>query len=272
MATYVIGDVHGCFVTLRRLLRRIQYDRRHDRLWIVGDLVNRGPRSLETLRWGIAQGDRLVTVLGNHDFHLLARAADLLPPKRRDTLDNVLEARDRDDLLNWVRTRPLLHREGDFVMVHAGLLPDWTIKRAERLARDIERRLRRGPAHRLIVSAAGKEAARWRPRQSASQQARAAVAAFARLRILDRSGEIRVDFSGGPAEAPRGCRPWFMVPQRKSAKSTILCGHWAAMGLRIEPGLAALDTGCVWGRRLTALRLDDGKVFSERTARDEGHQ
>jgi bis(5'-nucleosyl)-tetraphosphatase (symmetrical) len=263
MATYAIGDVHGCFETLRQLLRRIAFDGRQDRLWCVGDLVNRGPRSLEVLRWAVEQGDRLVVVLGNHDLHLLARAAGLAEAKKRDTLEAVLAAADRDDLLLWLRSRPLVHRESGFLLVHAGLFPSWSPAEAERLAREVEERLRGDKGLKLLATFHQKTAECWQNDLTGHDRARAALSAFARLRTLDEQHCMCPDFSGPPAEAPRGCRPWFSIAHRKSAAATVIFGHWAALGLHVEDGIAALDTGCVWGRELTALRLDDGKVFQE---------
>jgi bis(5'-nucleosyl)-tetraphosphatase (symmetrical) len=266
MATYAIGDVHGCFETLHRLLRRIAFDRRQDRLWLVGDLVNRGPGSLDVLRWGVEQGDRIVVVLGNHDLHLLARAAGVSEVKRRDTLETVLEAPDRDDLLLWLRNRPLVHREGDRLLVHAGLFPSWSPDDAERLAREVEERLRGDKAPRLLAAIDQKTADRWRDDLSGHDRVRTALAGFARLRTLDAEERMCPDFSGPPQMAPKGCRPWFAIPDRRSAGTRVFFGHWAALGLHLEDGVAALDTGCAWGRELTALRLDDGKVFQEPTA------
>lgn len=263
MATYAIGDVHGCFETLRRLLRRVAFDPRRDRLWMVGDLVNRGPRSLEVLRWAAGLGDRIVAVLGNHDLHLLARAAGVAEPKKRDTLDAVLEAPDRDELLAWLSARPLVHREGDALLVHAGLFPSWGPKQAERLAREVEERLQGESSPKLLASVAQKNPERWKDSLSGPERARAALAAFARLRTLDAEGRMCADFSGAPEDAPKGCRPWFEARDRKSAGVTVIFGHWAALGLRVGDGIAALDTGCAWGRSLTALRLDDWRIFQE---------
>lgn len=266
MATYAIGDVHGCFETLLRLLRRIAFDRRRDRLWFVGDLVNRGPRSLEVLRWAVEQGDRIVAVLGNHDLHLLARAAGVAEVKRRDTLEAVLEASDRDDLLLWLRNRPLVHREGAYLLVHAGLFPTWSPAGAERLAREVEERLRSDRASKLLVAIDQKTAERWEDDLTGPDRARVALAGFARLRTLDAEVRMCPGFSGPPQTAPKGCRPWFSVPDRRSAGVTVFFGHWAALGLHLENGVAALDTGCAWGRELTALRLEDGRVFQEAAA------
>lgn len=263
MATYAIGDVHGCFDTLQHLLRRIQYDRLHDRLWFVGDLVNRGPRSLDVLRWVSGEGDRAVAVLGNHDLHLLGLAWGVSPAKRRDSLEDVLAAPDRDDLLDWLRRRPLLHREQGWVMVHAGLFPVWSVDKAERLAREVEERLRGDKAAELVGATEKKAADRWKSGLEGIDRARTALAGFVRLRTVDGDGRMCAEFSGPPREAPKGCLPWFAVPGRKNAGERVVFGHWAALGLWIEDGVAGLDTGCAWGRELTALRLEDGKVFRQ---------
>jgi bis(5'-nucleosyl)-tetraphosphatase (symmetrical) len=268
MATYAIGDVHGCYSTLRALLGGIGYSPAGDRLWMVGDLVNRGPRSLAVLRWAAALGDdRLVVTLGNHDLYLLARAAGVAERKRRDTLDEVLEAPDRDELLAWLRRRPLVHRDGEHLLVHAGLFPQWSVEEAEELAREAAERLRGRSGDRLLRAAAGKRAERWRRGLTSGARARVAVAGMVRLRALAADGRMCADWSGPPAGLPHGCRPWFDVPDRRSAGTRIVCGHWAALGLRLTPGIAAIDTGCVWGQCLTALRLDDGRIFQE-PARD----
>jgi bis(5'-nucleosyl)-tetraphosphatase (symmetrical) len=263
MATYAIGDVHGCFETLQRLLRRVGYAPGTDRLWFVGDLINRGPGSLAMLRWGAEQGDRIVVVLGNHDLHLLARAAGVSEPKRRDNLETVLEAPDRDDLLAWLRSRPLVHREGELLLVHAGLFPEWTADQAESVAREVEERLRGEKAVKLLATVDQKVAARWKESLTGLERAQVALAGLARLRTLRENGRMCHEFSGPPAFAPRGCRPWFAVPGRRSAGATVIFGHWAALGLKIGDGIAALDSGAAWGRELTALRLDDWRIFQE---------
>ncbi|HEX4964950.1 MAG TPA: symmetrical bis(5'-nucleosyl)-tetraphosphatase [Thermoanaerobaculia bacterium] len=266
MATYAIGDVHGCFETLEGLLRRIAFDPRQDRLWLVGDLVNRGPRSLEVLRWAVEQEDRIVAVLGNHDLHLLGRAAGVAGVKKRDTLEGVLAAPDRDDLLRWLRSRPLMHRDGDVLMVHAGLFPAWSPRQVDRLAREVEARLQGEGAVKLLASIEERTAERWKEGLAGSERARAALAGFARLRTLDPTGRMCAGFSGPPEAAPRGCRPWFAVRGRRSAGLTVVFGHWAALGLKMGDGIASLDTGCAWGRHLTALRLDDWRIFQEPAA------
>jgi bis(5'-nucleosyl)-tetraphosphatase (symmetrical) len=263
MATYAIGDVHGCFATLEALLARLGFTAGRDRLWLVGDLVNRGPRSLDVLRWAAGMGESLVAVLGNHDLYLLARAAGAVERKRRDTLDEVLAAPDSGQLLAWLRARPLIHREGDTVLVHAGLFPPWSVDRAEHLARETEARLRGPGGDRLLRLAMSRRADRWSARMAGRARARVTLAGMTSLRALTAAGAMCEDWSGPPAELPPGCVPWFAVPGRRSAEARIVFGHWAALGLHLAPGIAALDTGCVWGKCLTALRLEDGRVFQE---------
>ena len=263
MSTYVIGDVHGCLGTLEALFARLPFDAATDRLWMVGDLVNRGPDSAGVLRWARCRerelGERFVAVLGNHDVHLLARV-DGADPRPRDTLDGVLAAPDRAELIDWLYSRPLLHRDGDVVLVHAGLLPHWSVDEAEDLAREVEDALRAPGAKRLLDRYAVPPR-RWRPDFTRGERRDRALAVFTLIRTIDRHGTPRGDFTGAPWDAPADAIPWHEVPDRKSADHTVVFGHWAALGLRIAPGVRALDTGCVWGERLTALRLEDGQAF-----------
>jgi len=259
MSTWAIGDVHGCFATLERLWARLDFDEERDRLWLVGDLVNRGPDSLAVLRWAKALserlGERMVAVLGNHDTHLLARHEGVSGPKPGDTLDPILAAADRDELVEWLARRPVIHRDrdalgGEHVLVHAGLLPQWTVDEALALARDVEGLLRDRDGRRHVL---GKEAS----------PERDALRVLVTVRACTDDGELCRGFSGPPAEAPPGCRPWFEIAGRRSAGVTMVFGHWAAMGLRIEPRVVALDSGVVWGGELTAIRLDDRAVVSQ---------
>lgn len=261
MSTYVIGDVQGCHGTLLRLVRRIRFDAKHDRLWFVGDLVNRGAASLQVLRWVRDRADRATVVLGNHDLHLLARAAGVAAPRRRDTLADVLEAPDREELLAWLRARPLLHRQGDHLLVHAGLLPGWTAEVAAKRARAAERELRGGSGRSLLRSLDRGP----RP-ESAGRGAVHTLAVLTRMRACRPDGKMVDGFTGPVDEVPPGCHPWFRVPGRRSAGVTVVFGHWAMLGLVQEPGLIALDTGCVYGGPLTAVRLEDGALFQEPNA------
>ncbi|RMH43638.1 MAG: symmetrical bis(5'-nucleosyl)-tetraphosphatase [Deltaproteobacteria bacterium] len=251
-ATYAVGDLQGCFATFEALLSRIAFDPARDRLWLAGDLVNRGPRSVDVLRWVRDHAACATAVLGNHDLHLLACAAGVRTPKPSDTFTDVLAAPDRDALLDWVRHQPLIVREGDRVLVHAGIKPAWTVDEAERRARALERSLRGDDWPEAI-------AAIYRRGTLAYDDA----SALTRMRLCGVDGEPVYDFAGEPADAPPGQIPWFRVPGRRAVDHTIVFGHWAALGLLIEPNLIAVDTGCVWGGALTAVRLDDRAVFSE---------
>ncbi len=254
MATYVVGDVHGCFRTLERLLLAIPFESGRDRLWLTGDLVNRGPSSLEVLRWAQAAshslGDRFVVVLGNHDLHLLSTAAGRGREHHRAAFERVLEAPDRESLINWLAQRPLFHRQGSFGLVHAGLLPEWSLDEAVSRARSIEAVLRDEEGRLDLLN-------------SIADSARAPrdLYAFTSLRLLDRAGEP-CDFTGPPAEAPAGCIPWFSISDRASRTATIFAGHWAALGLYPAENFLGLDTGCVYGGPLTAVRLEDLEIFS----------
>jgi bis(5'-nucleosyl)-tetraphosphatase (symmetrical) len=263
MATYAIGDVHGCFTTLEALLRRIGFDRRHDRLWLVGDLVNRGPDSLAVLRWARELSEGAVAVLGNHELHLLARAAGLAKANPRDTLDELLAAADGEELIAWVREWPLLHRRGDDVLVHAGLLPAWTLEEAEELAGEVAAALRGEGGADLLAAGKGKALPPWGASLPPSARRRLGLAAFTNLRTLTADGRLCQRFAGPPEEAPPGCRPWFTLASRRPPEVRLVFGHWAALGLHRAPGLVALDSGCVWGGHLSALRLDDGALFQE---------
>jgi len=258
MSTYVIGDIHGCFDTLERLLRKIRPNYDQDRLWLTGDLVNRGPKSLQVLRWARAtqqqMGKRFVAVLGNHDLHLLALACGYSQRRGKDTLDQVLAAEDRPRLLRWLLAQPLIHRRKKTLLVHAGLLPGWKPKQAEKLARAIERRLRGTGAKAMLCR---------HPRgklDAETQDLRTALAVMTRLRTLDTTGRPS-SYSGPPKNAPTGHLPWFEAKDRRSQKVEVLCGHWAALGIHLAPGISALDSGAAWGGKLSALRLEDHHLF-----------
>jgi bis(5'-nucleosyl)-tetraphosphatase (symmetrical) len=263
MATYVIGDVQGCFTTLTRLLSRIDFDARRDRIWLVGDLVNRGPDSLRVLRWAKGMGPAVTAVLGNHDLHLLALAEGVREPRRRDTLDAVLEAPDREALLEWLTGLPLLHREDDLVMVHAGVHPQWSLEEAEALAWETQESLRSRRRYQLLERIpAGDRPTRFGPNLTDSERTRLALDVFTRLRTVTPEGEVCLEFSGPPDQAPVHCQPWFELCSFP-ATVTVLFGHWARLGLHLGRNAIGLDTGCVWGGRLTALRLEDRQIFQE---------
>ncbi len=264
VSTYVIGDIQGCFASLMQLMKTIQFDRTLDRLWFVGDLVNRGPRSLEVLRWIRDLGDRATPVLGNHDLHLLALAEGVRTAKPQDTLEEVLLAPDRDELLDWLRHLPLLHRENRYVLVHAGLLPAWTTAQAEELACEASRAILSKAGRELLGFFQCGESMRWRRDLEETERLQLTLQVLTRIRTCDRDGVPCLDFSGPPAEAPEGCVPWFDAPGRQDTEDVVLFGHWAALGLMQSPRAIGLDTGCVWGGSLTALRLEDRQVFQVR--------
>jgi bis(5'-nucleosyl)-tetraphosphatase (symmetrical) len=263
MSTYAIGDIQGCHLTLRRLLERIRFDPDADRLWLVGDLVNRGPASLDVLRWAMELGDRVTVVLGNHDLHLLGRAYGTRRAKPRDTMDPILESPDREALLDWLRRRPLLRREGPFVLVHAGLLPAWTLEQAEALAREVEAVLGGTQPRRLLETLVSGRPPVWHEGLGEEDRWRVAVQSFTAVRLCRDDGRVCEGYTGPPEGAPDGCHPWFELRDDPASGVTVVCGHWAALGLRVEPGVMALDTGCVWGGTLTAARLEDGEIFQE---------
>jgi bis(5'-nucleosyl)-tetraphosphatase (symmetrical) len=257
MATYAIGDVQGCFDELQALAAQLQFDPARDRLWFVGDLVNRGPKSLEVLRYVRSLGAAAVTVLGNHDFHLLCLAEGFARKRADDTLDEVLAAPDVKELLAWLRARPLMYAEPGMAMVHAGLLPQWSIDKALALAHEVEAALR-GPEYReFLRHLYGAEPRAWRDDLAGWDRLRVIVNAMARLRFCTAQGEM--DMKGKGTDARPGFRPWFEL--RPAGERPIVCGHWSALGLKLSERLAALDTGCVWGGSLTALRLEDRALF-----------
>lgn len=244
------------------MLDRIAFDPARDRLWFVGDLVNRGPDSLRCLRFVKSLGDSAVAVLGNHDLHLACVAAGAQRSGRRDTLDEVLAAPDRDELLAWLLGRPLLHVEGRHAMVHAGLLPEWDIGAAARLAREVESTLRGPGSGALLRELYGDEPRRWDDRLEGIARLRVVVNAMTRLRVCEPGGAMALDFKGEPGDAMGERVPWFDMPGRASRTHTLVCGHWSALGVVVRDDLVSLDSGCVWGRALTAIRLEDRSLHS----------
>ncbi|NMG76080.1 symmetrical bis(5'-nucleosyl)-tetraphosphatase [Aromatoleum diolicum] len=261
MAIYAIGDIQGCYSVLLRLLERIAFDPAVDRLWAVGDLVNRGPESVQTLRFLRDLGDAATVVLGNHDLYLLMVAAGHKRLDDDDTLFQVLEAPDRDVLLAWVASRPLMHVEGDYAMLHAGLLPRWTIGKAQELANEVSAALNGPDSKKLLLHLGGNQPESWSENLTGWDRYRVVVNALTRMRFCTADGRMALRAKGPPAQAPADTMPWFMVPDRFNRTHTIVCGHWSALGFYRMPGLIALDSGCVWGGKLTAVRLEDGEVF-----------
>ena len=259
MPVWAIGDLQGCLDPLDRLLERLHFDPARDRLWFCGDIVNRGPRSLGTLRRVKALGDRAVVVLGNHDLHLLAAAnGNRKKLRRKDTLDDILDAPDREELIEWLRHRPVLHHDPEtgYTMVHAGLPPEWDLSDAASAARELEACLR-GPGHQdFLASMYGNLPDRWDAGLAGTERLRFITNCFTRLRYCRHDGRLDLGFKGAPAHAPDDVLPWFRIPGRRSADLKIVFGHWSTLGSVPDAGVFPLDTGCVWGGRLTALRLD----------------
>jgi len=258
MATYAIGDVQGCFDELQALLARIGFDAARDRLWFVGDLVNRGPKSLEVLRAVRALGDRAVVVLGNHDLHLVCLFEGHARRRAEDTLDGLLEAPNAAELIGWLRTRPLMHVEADYAMVHAGLLPGWSIDQARAHAREVEEALAAPRYREFLAHMYGSLPDRWSDSLTGWERLRVVVNAMTRMRFCTREGVM--EFRAKGTEPPPGYAPWFALRAGR-AEPAIVCGHWSALGLKLEARLAALDTGCVWGGALSALRLEDRRLY-----------
>jgi len=265
MPTYAIGDIQGCYDELRALLDTIDFDEQADSLWLVGDLVNRGPKSLETLRFVKSLGDHAVTVLGNHDLHLLATWQNKQRHfKSNDTLAPLLNADDRDELLDWLRRRPLLHHDSDlgYTMFHAGLPPQWNLATARKCASEVEQILRGDHFREFLGHMYGNKPTRWDPALQGWDRLRFIVNCFTRLRFCTAEGELEFQQKGSPNQDCGRHLPWFRAPHRLWKGERIIFGHWSTLGLHLENGAQALDTGCLWGGHLTALRLEDGVTFS----------
>jgi bis(5'-nucleosyl)-tetraphosphatase (symmetrical) len=259
MAVWAVGDVQGCFVELEALLERLRFEPGRDCLWFVGDLVNRGPGSLEVLRRVERLGDSAVVVLGNHDLHLLAIARGGARLRGGDrTLQPILDAPDRERLLDWLQARPLLHHDAviGYTMLHAGLPPQWDLALARRCANELESALRGDRSGALFEAMYGNQPDRWRDDLEGNDRLRFITNALTRLRVCDGSGRLRLEFKGPLEQMPPDAVPWFRAPRRRWAGTRVVCGHWSALGYVDENGVLGLDTGCVWGGTLTAQRLD----------------
>ncbi len=258
MSIYAIGDIQGCYDSFRRLLDKIEFDPDKDRVWLTGDLVNRGPKSLKTLRFVRSLGNAVVTVLGNHDLHLLALANgidDAGDPGR--TLSKVLDADDCDELVDWLRTLPLAHFDETLntLLVHAGLPPKWTIAKTLARAAEVEALLRGNDYLALLPKLYGDKPTRWSGKLEGFKRSRFIVNALTRIRMVDAKGRLDFAHKGPPANAREGLVPWFEAPEARWRETRIVFGHWSALGLLVKPDLICVDTGCVWKRDLTAVQL-----------------
>lgn len=261
MATYAIGDIQGCHQELCELLALIGFSATSDHLWCVGDLVNRGPSSLAALREIRSLGAAAVCVLGNHDLHLLTVAAGHRRAHRDDTLDAILSAPDRIELLDWLMHRPLVVHQGARLLVHAGLLPSWTPEAASMLSREVEEKLAGNDAGRFLSVLYGNQPLAWRDDLEGDDRLRAIVNVCTRLRFCSAGDVMEFDEKRGRRHAPPGFLPWFAHPGRRSAQALVVCGHWSTLDLMLETNVLMLDSGCVWGGALTAVRLDDQRVY-----------
>lgn len=258
MAIYAIGDVQGCCDELERLLTKLAVDPARDEIWFVGDLVNRGPRSLDTLRLVRSLGSMATVVLGNHDIHLIALALGNRSRASDKELADVLDAPDGHELVDWLRQRPLAYYRPELntLMVHAGVAPEWNPLLTIKLAREVESALRGPHCAEYIRDLYGEKPARWTPDLAGQDRLRFITNCLTRMRYVEADGSLNLDENGPPGQQPAGLRPWFDVPDRQTAMVRIVFGHWASLGLLQRENLLGIDTGCVWGRRLTAVRLD----------------
>lgn len=260
MTRYAVGDVQGCHEELKELLGLLNFSWDRDEIYFVGDLVNRGPASLQVLRFVRSLGDNAVVVLGNHDLHLLAVAHGARRQKKTDTLEDILGAPDRDALLEWLITRPLVHVHTDNsgrteLLVHAGVVPQWTVDTAATLAREVESALRADPRG-LFDHMYGDEPEQWADDLSPQERLRFTINVLTRLRVCTADGRVDLKWKGKPPAANSPWRPWFEVPERATRDARIIFGHWSALGLVERNGVVGLDSGCVWGGSLTAIDLD----------------
>ena len=258
MATYAIGDLQGCYDELQQLLEQIQFDIQQDQLWFVGDIVNRGPQSLECLRFVKSLNASAKIVLGNHDLSLIATAAGFRKPSNKDTLDPILNAPDRDELLNWLRSQPLLHTDSilGYTMIHAGLPPQWSIQQAELLAQEVSGILSSPDHPALLKEMYGNDPKQWTDNLKDNDRYRFIINALTRLRYCTKTGKLDLNDKGAPGSQGKKLMPWYQVPNRKSAGTKIVFGHWSTLGCVQENNIYSLDSGCVWGGQLSALRID----------------
>ncbi|PPD34279.1 MAG: diadenosine tetraphosphatase [Methylomonas sp.] len=257
MAIYAIGDIQGCYNEFRRLLDVIQFDPAEDQLWLTGDLVNRGPHSLETLRFIKGLGDAAISVLGNHDLHLIATVASFSKTGKKDTLGPILRASDCDELITWLRQQRLFFFNEQFCMLHAGLPPQWNFEQTKLVAREVEQVIGGDDYHKFFRSMYGNKPTVWQDDFPKTEKLRFAVNCFTRLRYCTPEGELDFQYKGAPGSQAANLMPWYAVPGRKSLDMRIIFGHWSTLGFYQGYNVYSIDTGCLWGGQLTALKLDE---------------
>ena len=257
MSIYAIGDIQGCYDELLKLLEVIKFDDKQDQLWFAGDLVNRGPQSLQTLRFVKSLGKAAVTVLGNHDLHLLAASCAPVSANTKAALNEVLIAPDREELMEWLRHRPLFHHDGQFCLVHAGIPPQWDFTQTEKMAAAAEKALRSEDHAYILRSMYGDKPDLWSPGLRGMPRLRFIINCFTRMRYCDKDGRLDFDCKVPPGSQPAHLVPWFQAPSRKSAAIRIIFGHWSSLGYYEGNNCYGIDTGCLWGGQLTAIKLGE---------------
>lgn len=259
MAKYIIGDIQGCFDELQRLLDRINFEPVNDIIWIAGDIINRGPKSLESLRFVKELGKSANSVLGNHDLHVIASAYAAKPDKTlKDDIKRLLDAPDSEELLYWLRTRPLLHHDtkNNIVLTHAGIYPLWNLEKAKDLAKEVEKILQADDCHEFLLDMYGNKPGTWDDSLKGNDRYRFIINAFTRMRYCDQQARLLFDYKGHPDKKPDGQIPWFELPQQIADDIQLIFGHWSALGFQDHKNITGLDTGCLWGGGLTAIRVD----------------
>ena len=265
MTAYAIGDIQGCYKNFMCVLEQVDFNPKYDTLWVAGDMVNRGPENLATLKYLISLGDRVKTVLGNHDLHLLATAFNTRDMKPSDTFDDILNSREFDDIIAWLRHQPLLtvSPSPEFVMVHAGIPPIWSLEEAQERAREVEQILRSHQISDFLDHMYGNEPDTWSDELTGFERLRTITNYFTRMRFCDPNGKLEFTATAGAEQGPEGFLPWYAYPNRKTKEHRLIFGHWAGIeGHTNTPNVHALDTGCVWGRKITLLNLETLKRTS----------
>jgi bis(5'-nucleosyl)-tetraphosphatase (symmetrical) len=262
MSRYAIGDIQGCYTELMSLLNSMAFNPQNDQIYLVGDLVNRGPLSLDTLRWA-SQSKGVSAVLGNHDLHLLAVYAGFSQVKLGDTIQDILDAPDADILISWLRQQPLLIDLDDVLLVHAGVSPSWSLEDAKHAASEVEAVLRGDDWEAFLSTMYGNQPARWDAEMKLEDRLRFTVNCLTRMRFVTADGSLQLKYKGEQDHAPAGICPWFEAKDRLPLSRRVVCGHWSALGLMLKEQVWALDTGCVWGGALTGIDLDSGQLYQE---------
>ena len=269
MSTYAIGDIQGCYTELQNLLNEINFNEKNDQLWFAGDLVNRGPKSLQTLRFIKSLGASAKIVLGNHDLHLIAASKNIRPISNKDTIKEILTADDADELINWLKSRPLLLTDTDlgFTMVHAGIAPQWTLDTAKNFANECESILQNEKIDDFLMHMYGDTPNIWSDSIEGYARQRFIINCFTRIRFCTIDGALDLDIKVAPGSQKKSLIPWYALPNRKTIDNKIIFGHWSTIHLGVENNFKKynvypVDTGCLWGGQLTAMRLDDEKIFS----------